>query len=268
MQIAVLITTYNRVNTTLKCLESLYKSQLKNSTFEVYLVDGGSTDETVLRVRQEFSNCNVSVVEGLYWNRGILEAWKKSIESTKRYDAFLWLNDDVHLNISALQEVVNTLEKTDGRCIVVGYTKASGTDEITYGALKRRGKSKINFQTTADNSDQIVTMNGNCVLISKTTQELIGLLNPRFQHSFGDIDYGLRATEAGIGIVSTTEAVAALDRHFSPYSTNTNYTFAQVIDLMRDPKGIPFRELLYFTKRHAGTLWPLHFVLRYLKMLW
>lgn len=268
MKIAVLIATYNRVETTIKCLENLHKSQLLHSTFVVYLVDGGSQDDTVKSVQQIYPETNVLVVPGVYWNRGMLEAWRRSLQSQEKYDAFLWLNDDVHLHASALQEVINSFEERERKSIVVGYTRSPITHEVTYGPLRNFKKSKINFQVTMNNSDNISSMNGNCVLVPRAAQEMIGLLDPKFEHSFGDIDYGLRATKAGIVITSTKNSVADLERNDSIYSSNVRQTPREIFRLMRSPKGIPIKEWLYFTKTHAGVLWPMNFILRYLKLLW
>jgi GT2 family glycosyltransferase len=268
MKIAVLIATYNRAETTLQCLENLHRSQLRHSTFIVYLVDAGSSDDTARRVRQGYPETVVSVIHGVYWNIGMLEAWKKSLESLEKYDGFLWLNDDVQLKAGALQEIIETFEQYGGNSIIVGHTKSPSTNEVTYGPLKNSGRSRINFQATISNSDKIVSMNGNCVLIPRAIQELIGLLSPRFQHSFGDIDYGLRATKAGIKIVPTKNSVSDLERNDSIYSKNVKQTPVDIIRLMQNPKGIPIIEWLYFTKTHAGVLWPINFVFRYLKMLW
>lgn len=259
--------TYNRAEITLQCLENLHKSQLHHSTFVVYLVDGGSSDETARRVQHSYPETIVSVIHGVYWNIGMLEAWKKSLDSLEKYDGFLWLNDDVHLKTSALQEVIETFEEEGGNSIIVGHTKSPSTNEVTYGPLKNSRRSRINFQITISKSDNIVSMNGNCVLIPKSTQEMIGLLSPRFQHSFGDIDYGLRATKAGIMIIPTKHAVSDLERNDSIYSRNVKQTPVEIFKLMRNPKGIPIIEWLYFTKTHAGALWPVNFVFRYLKML-
>ena len=44
--IAVLITSFNRKNSTLKCLGKLFSQNLKEYYLGVYLVDDGSTDGT------------------------------------------------------------------------------------------------------------------------------------------------------------------------------------------------------------------------------
>jgi GT2 family glycosyltransferase len=267
MKIAVLIATFNRANVTLNCLDNLYKSQSSESTFDVYLVDGGSSDGTAQLVNQTYPEVKVSVENDVYWNLGMLKAWEKALESLETYDGFLWLNDDVQLKQGSLQEIFQAFEDCGRKSIIVGHTISPGTNEITYGPLKRSGKSKINFEPTCSKTDKIVTMNGNCVLIPYQAQELIGLLNPRFQHSFGDIDYGLRATKAGINIMPINNAVSELERNNSIYSRNRKITLIELLYLMRDPKGIPVLEWFYFTRVHAGIFWPFNFILRYLKLL-
>jgi GT2 family glycosyltransferase len=263
IKIAILITSYNRVEITLNCLDSLYRSNTKNIYFDVYLVDGGSNDSTASQVIRKFPKTRVSVIDGLFWNEGMLAAWKNALRSEIDYDAFLWLNDDVHLFEDSLQQMYLCMEKADRRAIVVGYTTSPTLDEITYSALKRKGRSAINFEHTISNKERIVSMNGNCVLVPDSTVKKIGLLSSKFRHSFGDIDYGLRATKQGIEIISTEDPVALLERNRMIYSQNKKIAILDLISIMKDPKGIPLKEWLYFTRKHAGLLWPAN-----LKLFW
>ena len=267
LKIAVLITCFNRKNITLTCIQKVMNSNTKNFSTDIFVVDGGSTDGTALAILEKYPQIDVQVLQGLYWNRGMIAAWEKAANSQVNYDAFLLLNDDVHLYEDAISELVKLLDIENGNNITVGFTVSPTTGAISYGGLKRQaGFSRIRFQRSSSNNDEIVTMNGNCVLVPRMIYQNLGMLSSRFQHSFGDIDYGLRATKAGISIVLTREPVAKMETNETAYSSSQKLSIAEVISLMKHPKGLPIYEWLYFCYKHAGIFWPINFLSRYLRI--
>ncbi|MCX6450891.1 MAG: glycosyltransferase family 2 protein [Actinobacteria bacterium] len=268
MRIAVLITCFNRKTVTLNCLQALFDSDFKGFEIEVFIVDGGSTDGTVLAIIEKFPEVQIEIHEGLYWNRGMIAAWKMAVKNQFEYEAFLLLNDDVCIHEKALSELVSIVNVWNGTKIAVGYTTSATSGSVTYGGLKRKsGISRIRFEHTKVNDGRIVTINGNCALVPRRIFQEIGMLDSKFQHSFGDIDYGLRATKAGFGIETSLNAVANMDANITSYSGSNKSTIFEVYALMKNPKGLPIREWLYFTRSHAGFLWPVNFIFRYFKML-
>jgi len=81
-RIAILMTCHNRRETTLSCLKAVFKQVLPESvTFNVFLVDDGSTDGTGDAVRSYYPS--VAVLEGdgsLFWNRGMRKAFAEAME--------------------------------------------------------------------------------------------------------------------------------------------------------------------------------------------
>ena len=60
MKIAVLMTCFNRVNTTLACLERLFAQMLPEGySFDVWLVDDASPDKTGAKVKSAYPQANV-----------------------------------------------------------------------------------------------------------------------------------------------------------------------------------------------------------------
>lgn len=267
LKIAILITCFNRKYVTLTCIKNIVASNQSNFLVDIYVVDGGSTDGTVLAIMEKFPDVKVKIHQGLYWNRGMIAAWKEAVNSGIDYEAFLLLNDDVHLNEHSISELVKIIDVRNGARIAVGFTVTPTTGEISYGGLKRRaGLSRIRFERSSNNYDQIVTMNGNCVLIPRVVYENLGMLSSRYQHSFGDIDYGLRATRAGINIVLTSNPVAIMEFNETPYSNSQKLGIGAVFSLMKDPKGLPINEWFFFCFKHAGIFWPINFFTRYLRI--
>ena len=63
MKIAILITSYNRRDHTLACLENLGNQKINNNVkLEIYLTDDISTDGTAKAVKQQFPH--VQICEG------------------------------------------------------------------------------------------------------------------------------------------------------------------------------------------------------------
>lgn len=46
-------------------------------------MDGGSTDGTVESVKTQFPHVNIKTVDGVFWNRGMIEAWKMAEEKNE-----------------------------------------------------------------------------------------------------------------------------------------------------------------------------------------
>ncbi|HYE55805.1 MAG TPA: glycosyltransferase, partial [Chitinophagaceae bacterium] len=73
MKIAVLLTTFNRKQKTLACLQSLQQQILPgNVSLEVFLTDDASSDGTAETVLQQFPSTHVFIGTGfLYWAGGM-----------------------------------------------------------------------------------------------------------------------------------------------------------------------------------------------------
>ena len=106
-QLAVLITCYNRRQSTLSCLEALYNQSVEDVKLDVYLVDDGCTDGTGEAVRSRFPEVRVVAGDGnLYWCGGMRVAFSEAMKGD--YDYYFWLNDDTVLLPGALQGLLET----------------------------------------------------------------------------------------------------------------------------------------------------------------
>lgn len=209
--IAVLVTVFNRKDTTLGSLKNLFGQTLPEGyRIVVYLTDDGCTDGTPEAVRSQFPHVNIIKGDGnLFWNRGMIEAWKEAAKASP--DFYLLLNDDTYLLDDALKNLIMTSEAEGHRSVIAGATLNSARDRITYG-----GRMKYSGLITELKSSQVCdTFNGNVVLIPRLVYEKIGMLDPVFHHGIGDSDYGLRVTEAGLRCVVCADPVGICDTHVS-----------------------------------------------------
>ena len=82
-----MLTCYNRVEKTIKCLEEVFEQANKSKlNLEVILVDDGSTDGTAESVRQKFPQVCVLMGDGtLFWNRGMHLAFGEALKKDFDY---------------------------------------------------------------------------------------------------------------------------------------------------------------------------------------
>ena len=244
MKIAVLLTCHNRKEKTLACLKSLYRIMLE---VDVYLTDDGCTDGTAEAVKSIFPKVHVIQGDGtLFWNRGMLAAWKEAVKGD--YDEYLWLNDDVELYPDFYNELKACCP--NGDCIVSGLIEDFGNTRILYGGYDA---SKQLVQATGQSQD-IRWMNGNVVLVPKAVVNRIGLLDPYFVHDLGDVDYGMRAWECGIAVVSTRCPIAAGYRNDVCRVRKWGTTLTQRFEALNKPLGSPLAHNFYFRRKHFGLL--------------
>lgn len=251
--IAVLITSHNRSEKTLKCLNHLFEQKGLNKDFriEVFLVDDGSTDDTKECISLLFSQVNIIQGDGnLFWNGGMLKAWKIA-SITRNYDYYLWLNDDTYLNKIAIIELYNFQKSClDDHIISGSCCDLEGNH--TYGIRDISGK------TILPNNEGIngALLNGNCVLISKYVFSKVGYLDKMFKHAIGDYDYGLRAVKLGVKLVTTPTYIAICEKeYYLPKWKNRKYSFlARLSDLYSAKSYSAPDKLFLYNARHFGLL--------------
>lgn len=273
MRIATLISCHNRKEKTIACLDALFKNTLSEGySLEAFLVDDGSTDGTEQAVRERYSKVNVIRGDGsLYWNGGMRVAFATVMK--KGFDYYLWLNDDTHLYPNAISVLISTherLSKVDrAPLIIVGSTQDQDIATLTYGGMNRVSRwnplrmGKVMPQKEAVQCD---TMNGNCVLLSRSVAKLVGNLDGSFTHSMGDMDYGFRARELGCNIWIAPGFVGTCGLNAGEGMwADVRLPLQERWKRMLGPKGLPPKEWLVFTYRHGGWLWPILWANPYVK---
>lgn len=249
VSIAVLLTSHNRREKTLACLTALYQCDVpENYTFEVFLVDDGSTDGTSEGIKQQFSLVNLIQGDGnLYWNRGMHLAWETASKA-KDFDYYLWLNDDTFLKNEAISTL---LDQNFTNAIVCGSTQSIESNEITYGGFKKYPDRLIIPDGTFQECDYC---NGNFVLIPKAVFRVVGNLDPVFHHAVGDFDYSLRAKKIGITLfiaptfIGFCESHAEVPRWLSPSLSAKD----RLKSLYSANSGCYPPQFFVFDKRHNG----------------
>lgn len=270
-KIAVLMTCYNRRETTLSCLKAIYQQDVD---FDVYLVDDGSSDGTTNTVIQKYPK--VYIIQGngnLYWVGGMRLAFSAAMKHG--YDYYLWLNDDTILKPDALSRLVELHlwleQKNLANSIVVGSTQDPVSQEPTYGGAVKSEKwysNKFEFVKPGQELIECDTMFGNCVLIPQEVVKLVGNIDVAFIHSLGDLDYGLRARKLGCSIWVAPGYIGTCSQNSANGSwVDLNLSFYERLKKVLHVKAFPIAPWTHFTRRHSGALWFLYWFLPYIRAI-
>jgi GT2 family glycosyltransferase len=233
------------------------------------VVDAGSSDGTSDALREKFPQATL-IERGpdLFWNGGMRVAIAQAYEDDP--DLYLWLNDDVELDLDAISRLVGChLDLQSGRsapCIVVGSTRDPDTGKHTYGGVVRRDwwrPMRYDLVTPSSVAKRVETMNGNCVLVPREVVQRIGNLAGAFTHAFGDYDYGHRAERAGCEIWIAPGTIGTCSRN--PPEQRAASLQEERRRLTSPTGGLPPVEWLTFVRRWGGPLWLAYAVSPYVR---
>lgn len=262
LKISAVMTCHNRSETTETCLQSLATQSLPTEvSLSVFMVDDGSTDDTAARARSVFPEVNIIQGNGtLFWCGGMRKAWASAARSAPDY--YLLLNDDTNLYPDAIGRLLEICRMTECRAIAVGSTCDPVTGAWTYGGI---GPKIMNPHLAAFDCQ---TMNANCVLVPQGIYQTIGGLYHRYTHSMGDLDYGYMARRNGFLVLETSSFVGTCtqntkDGTWEDRKLDRLSRFRKLIG----PKGLPWKEWFFFTRRNAGNRWIRYFISPYIKIL-
>ena len=268
MQVAVLLTVFNRRDKTVACLDEVFRQAdaLKADeaySFSLWMVDDGCTDGTAEVVRQRYPQVHILRGGDLYWNQGMRLAWEEA--SRDNPDFYLWINDDTMLREGALATLMETSEFLRHKAIVVG-TAAGADGALSYGG--RRKSDKI-VEPDATIPVPCWTFNGNLVLVPQAAWKVLGNLDPLYRHSYGDYDYGVRAAKAGVTRVVAPGVLADCPRNpgVEPWRSSA-YPLRERYRFLLGPKGRPPKEQFQYDLRSGGLFWAIgHMISLNLKVI-
>lgn len=274
-RLAILMTCFNRRDTTLRALRALALQQgLEGIQIDVFLVDDGSTDGTAAAIAQEFPKVQVLKGDGgLFWNRGMHLAFANAL--TGNYDFYLWLNDDSILYPHALQTLLNTsaqLHQAGHREAIIGSAmQDAATHMHSYGGIrKHRNWWGRVWQTKLEPSErpqQCDATNGNCVLIPRAVTAKIGNLDPVFRHRWGDHDYCFRAIKAGCSVWLAPGYLGTCSRNpISGTWEDLSLGFGERIKKVMSHKAMHPKDYVVYLRRHRGPFWAIHWLWPYFKI--
>ncbi len=205
-KVSIVVLNWNGWSDTLECLASL--EHLDYSDYQVIVVDNGSTDDSVLHIRQHFPHVELLETERNFGfsagcNLGIIRALEQGAD-------YVWLlNNDTTVDPHALAGLVSTASSD---------TRIGATGSAIYSArrphhLDAWGGGRINFWLGRSRhavrpvpNEAIDFLTGASILISRPVLEQMGLLDEGFFMYWEDADYCYRLRRAGYRITVAGES--------------------------------------------------------------
>ena len=253
MKIAVLMTSYNRAETTLRALGA-FQNAAKGVNCDMFLVDDASPDRTGAKVRESFPK--VHVIDGtgqLYWARGMRLAWETAAKFGD-YDFYLWLNDDVALRPDVFSNVfsdytsLNTTHPKSLTSVIIGACSEDATEtQCSYGAKDVKDELIVPNGTLqlADG-----WFNGNFVLVPKAVCEKVGMISGDYTHARADYDYAERLKAANIPFYCSSQYVGVCHNDFDEKMRCKS--LCQRIKLLWRPSYWNLHDLWLIRRRYHG----------------
>jgi GT2 family glycosyltransferase len=257
MRIAVLLTTYNRREKTVACLQSLKKQVLAPDVhIEIYLTDASSSDDTVNAVRNIYPKANIYIKDNsLFWAGGMRNSWKEALMHNPDY--YLLLNDDTLLKENAISVLISTRYPHPAVCI--GNTSDPATGQRSYGGRaltsKRRWKDDLVIFSETEYLRCDVA-NANIMLVPKEIVEKVGILSEGYTHGLADYDYSLKVNKSGFKVLVAPGYLGTCANDHGNNWRSQNTSLKQRIQYLKSPKGLAYNEYMTFIKRHFPLSYP------------
>jgi len=215
--VAIVVLNYNNYADTLECLGSLEK--LNNGPYKTYLVDNGSTDDTVALVAEKFPQVEILALGENFgvpvgFNKGIIKALQDG------YGYVFIMNNDTVTDPAMIEELLKIAEQDYDTAIVMPkvcyYPPKPGPltrdDVWADGGYFRKFPPTILLKDRRKNIDfdkpRKIEYAPTCgLLIHRRAFENIGLFDEGYFFFNEDWDYSERLRDAGLNIWVAPDAL-------------------------------------------------------------
>ncbi|OGU10783.1 MAG: hypothetical protein A2075_06425 [Geobacteraceae bacterium GWC2_58_44] len=201
--VTIIVLNWNGSSHTVSCLTALAKTTYPN--YNIVVVDNGSSDDSVVRIRSSFPDIRI-VETGR--NLGYAGGNNVGIRHALAHGAdYVWiLNNDTVVVTECLQRMVVAAE-SDKSIGMVGSKiyyldapqtiwYAGGTVDLKLGCTWHIGKDEPDHGNhDAPGETEFIT--GCSVLVRRQLVEAIGLMDENYFLYFEDVDWSMKARQAG-----------------------------------------------------------------------
>ncbi len=275
LKIAVLLACYNRKQKTLDFLDSLVNQHcFEKFQADIYLLDDGSTDGTAEVVKIKFPLINILAGTGsLFWAGGMRTIWQYAI-AQKPYNLFCLFNDDVILFNNALENLIEAYQSCgQNGAVLIGSALDPKTNKISYGGnrlIMHRFKPAEYSLIEPDDNKLLpcVAGNANILLVDIAAVNKIGVFSKEYTHYLADFDYTYTAHKAGINVLIAPGYYGYCEfDHGASWLPAGKSSLKERIKYLYSPKGLTYREYLFFVKKHFPSSYFAAFVKLWMKTL-
>jgi len=250
LKVSFVVLNWNKWHETVECLESIFISDYP--TFEVIVVDNGSTNDSVKELRSRFKS--IIVIE-TGDNLGFAGGCNVGIECALKNnsDYIFLLNNDAIIEKGALTDMIN-LANSDTKIGIVSpkiyfFNNSLSMPKIWYGGANlnlKLGRTSMagykKFETGQFDATRVVNFVSGCaMLVRSEVIRNVGMFDIEFFNIFEDADFCTRVSTKGYKLVYYPSAVV---HHKESASFGTLYS----------PFSVYFqvRNRLLFIKKHVN----------------
>ncbi len=210
MKVGIVIVNYNGEKYQNDCIASLYQMTLLD--FEIIVVDSGSKDNSIAKLRKEFPK--VRIIE-MNDNVGVARGNNVGIEycRNENFDYILLLNNDIEVDSRLLEELV--LSSEDKNVVVPKIYYYDPKDVLWYagGELNNNRGTNIHYgigqKDVGQYENEIFVDYAPtcCMLIPKQVFDLVGTMDEKYFMYYDDTDFCLRLYRNHIKIKYNPRAI-------------------------------------------------------------
>lgn len=206
IEIAVIMTCFNRREKTVSCIRHLMDAEAayngrneKPVKLVFYITDDGCTDGTAQAAISVLQGREAHIIPGngsLYWAGGMRAAWNEALKQADRWQFYLLQNDDTDALPDALDQLMQTHAyslRVYGRMGIYSGITAShaNPDEITYSGYVYNGSisGDLPIARPSDVPQPVFCTNANILLVPAPVVRRVGIFYKGYRHGGADYDY-------------------------------------------------------------------------------
>jgi len=219
----IIVPVFNRIEKTVKCLESIYKQSF--SEIIVIVVDDGSTDNTRAVLESHFSKVVILNGNGsLFWTGAVKLGIEYVLNICNKEDWILLMNNDVQVKNDTIEKLVSfsnnlnrkvivnavSVDSSDQDTIIKSGTKIlswalNRTKHVYHGASL---KSLLSYDAV-----EVDLLTGRCLLHPVEVFDKVANYNPDLlPHYGGDDEFTARAKLFGYKLYILPSAIVYLNQ--------------------------------------------------------
>ena len=231
-KIFICIPVHNRIEYTLKCIDSIFNQTYKN--WHIIISDAGSTDNTTEIIRKKYTN-KVTVIQidaSNFWTGGINACVKYAISIANDSDFIYTLNNDTELFRDTLEKLINIATKYKNSIIgsVNLFYRDKTLIEPSSFVIKNKKfrlyKAYHKFGERYDEYNNIIevdALSGKGVLIPIIVFDKIGTFNSKkLPHYHADTEFTIRAKRNGFKLFLSYQSKLLSHQELSGLGTITS----------------------------------------------
>jgi GT2 family glycosyltransferase len=266
-KVGVLLLNWNGGEFTIPCIHSLLA--MSYPPWRILVWDNGSTDGSPDRIAQMFPQaCVLQSPTNIGCSAGNNAGIRRLLEEGAEY---VWvLNNDTVVDRECLSALLHEMQTDPGVAVATGKILYSTPPHLIWYAgadwkpwlLTVRHRGQLNpDRGRYDQPADVEFVSGCCMLIRRSAFEAVGLFDERFFFYHEDVDWCLRASQAGLRLRYVPQAVlwhkASASLHKNTLGTSGGVT---------SPWGyfLTFRNGLFIIRKYADHWWQRDTALAYL----